>query len=159
ESKKSCGAGKAIDWQAAVHRAQGNEGVAALIKRTPGAIGYVELGLAQRLALPMAVLENKAGAFIRPVSGTGLAGLLEHKMPDSFRDFVPDPAGKDSYPIITYTWLLLYKKYPSADKTSAVKEYADWCLTEGQRFCDALGFVRLPPALAQEVIREIGKIE
>ena len=159
EWKKTRGAGKVIDWHGSAQRAAGNEGVAGLIKRTPGAVGYIEFGLAQRLSLPMAVLENKAGNFIRPVSGTGLSALLEHKMPDNFRDFIPDPAGKDSYPIITYTWMLLYKKYPDAKKAAAIKEFAEWCLTDGQGFCETLGFVRLPPTLAQAVLREIGKIE
>ena len=159
EWKQSHGAGKSIDWKTPAQRAQGNEGVAAFVQRNPGAIGYVEMGLAQRLGLPMAVLQNKVGTFVRPVSGTGLAALLEHKMPDGFRDFMPDPEGKDSYPIITYTWMLLYKKYPNAAKANAVKEYADWCLTEGQRFTEPLGFVRLPPSLVQSVIREIDKIQ
>ncbi len=89
----------------------GNEGVAGRIKLSQGAIGYVEYGIAQRGDLAMAWLENKAGAFIQPHGGSGLATLLNVRMPDNLRVFEPDPDGEDSYPIVTYSWLLLYKTY------------------------------------------------
>ena len=85
----------------------GNEGVAGRIKQSKGAIGYVEYGMAQRGDLAMAWLENKAGAFIPPHGGSGLATLLNITMPENLRAFAPDPDGEDSYQIVTYSWLLL----------------------------------------------------
>jgi phosphate transport system substrate-binding protein len=86
--------------------APGNEGVAGRIKNSKGAIGYVEYGMAQRAGLPMAWLENKAGQFIQPHGDSGLATLLHVAMPENLRVFVPDPDGADSYPMVTFSWLL-----------------------------------------------------
>ena len=65
----------------------GNEGVAGRIKLSKGAIGYVEYGIAQRGDLAMAWLENKAGAFIQPHGGSGLATLLNIHMQDNLQTF------------------------------------------------------------------------
>ena len=91
-----------IAWPGNAMVAPGNEGVAGRIKISKGAIGYVEYGMAQRAGLPMAWLENKAGQFIQPHGGSGLATLLNVDMPENLRVFFPDPDGKDSYPIVTY---------------------------------------------------------
>jgi phosphate transport system substrate-binding protein len=99
-----------------------------------GPIGYVEYGIAQRGDLAMAWLENKAGAFIQPHGGSGLATLLSVTMPENLRVFAPDPDGEDSYPIVTYSWLLLYKTYDNPQKVNALKNYVTWCLTDGQAF-------------------------
>ena len=80
-------------------------------------------------------------------------------MPDNFRVFAPDPPGDRSYPIITYTWILAHKKYGDAKKGEAVKQFLDWCLTDGQRHCETLGYVVLPQALAQRVLQQVHKIQ
>jgi phosphate transport system substrate-binding protein len=125
--------------------APGNEGVAGRIKQSQGAIGYVQYGIAQRAGLAMAWLENKAGQFIQPHGGSGLATLLNAKMPENLRVFFPDPEGPDSYPIVTYSWLLLYKEYGDPQKRAALKRFVQWCLTEGQAFNETLGYLRLAP--------------
>lgn len=139
------GAGSAIKWPGNVMQVNGNEGVAGRIKISKNAIGYVEYGFAARTGLATAWLENKEGQFIRPHGGSGLATLLNAEMPENLRIFFPDPAGKESYPIVTYSWLLLYKKYDDPQKAAALKEYVNWCLTEGQEYNESLGYLRLPP--------------
>lgn len=139
------GTGRLIDWPGAAMSARGNEGVAGRIKVSRGAIGYVEYGMASRAGLAMAWLENRAGQFVRPDGHSGMATLESTAMPDNLRVFFPDPDGKDSYPIVTYSWLLLYKNYNDPLKAAALKRYVMWCLTEGQSFNEALGYVRLAP--------------
>jgi phosphate transport system substrate-binding protein len=85
--------------------------------------------------------------------------LLATPVPDNFRVFAPDPAGDQSYPIVTYTWILAHKHYDDAEKGKAVKAFLEWCLTNGQKECETLGFVRLPTPLAERVLREVRKIE
>jgi phosphate transport system substrate-binding protein len=85
------------------------------------AIGYVEYGIARRAGLSMAWLENKAGQLIQPHGGSGLATLLNIQMPEDFRAFAPDPDGEDSYPIVTYSWLLFYQRYEDQQKVAALK--------------------------------------
>jgi phosphate transport system substrate-binding protein len=152
------GVGSVIAWPSHPMVARGNEGLAGRIKLSQGAIGYVEYGIASRGDLAMAWLENKAGVFIQPHGGSGLATLLNRPMPDTLRVFDPDPDGEDSYPIVTYSWLLLYKTYDNPQKAAALKNYVRWCLTEGQSFNESLGFVRLPPWVVTRAVRAVDSI-
>ena len=121
----------------------GNAGVAGRIKHSLGSIGYLELGFARRLGLRTAWLENKAGRFVRATAESGARGLGSAQLPNNLRLFFPDPDGSDSYPIITLTWVLLYKDYGDAKKAAAVRELFKWCLTEGQASGEELGYMRL----------------
>jgi phosphate transport system substrate-binding protein len=153
------GVGSVIDWPGNAMVAPGNEGVAGRIKQSIGALGYVEYGIAKRAGLAMVWLENKAGQFVPPHGGSGLATLLNTPMPANLRAFFPDPDGADSYPIVTYSWLLLYKKYDDAKKAAALKQYVTWCLTDGQAFNESLGYVRLAPHVVSQAIAAIERIQ
>ena len=72
--------------------------------------------------------------------------------------FFPDPDGKDSYPIVTYSWLLLYKQYDDAQKAAALKQYVKWALTEGQAFNESLGYVRLAPPVVARALQAVESI-
>jgi phosphate transport system substrate-binding protein len=146
------GVGTLIEWPGNAMAARGNEGVAGRLKMSKGSIGYVEYGIARRAGLAMVWLENRAGQFIEPHGGSGLATLLNTPLPENLRVFFPDPDGQDSYPIVTYSWLLLYRQYDDAPKLAALKQFARWCLTTGQEFNESLGFVRLPPPVMARAI-------
>jgi phosphate transport system substrate-binding protein len=100
----------------------------------------------------MAWLENKAGQFIQPRGASGMATLQNVEMPENLRIFVPDPDGQDSYPIVTFSWLLVYKHYDDPHKAAALKQYLKWCLTEGQAFTEALGYIRLAPQVLERTM-------
>jgi len=153
------GVARVIDWPGSTMLAPGNEGVAGRIKMSKGAIGYVEYGMAQRTGLAMAWLENRAGQVIQPHGGSGLATLITIDMPENLRAFFPDPDGQNSYPIVTYSWLLLYKKYDDQHKAAALKQYIKWCLTEGQAFSEALGYVRLAPHVVARAVDALDRIQ
>jgi phosphate transport system substrate-binding protein len=130
--------------------ARGNEGVASHIKISEGAIGYVEYGFAKRLGLPVATLQNKAGQFVAPSEPAGQRALAEASAAtaDDPRMTILDPAGTDAYPIVTYSWLLLYRHYPDSHKSAAIKGFVGWGLTAGQRFAADLGYLPLPEEVA-----------
>jgi phosphate transport system substrate-binding protein len=138
--------GKVVDWPGNAMVARGNEGVASRIKVSEGSIGYMEYGFAKRLGLPMAWLENKAGRFMEPNELSGVATLAKNasKMPENLRLLIPDPDGEDAYPIVTLSWLLLYRNYPDQAKASALKQFVNFGLTEGQHYSRELGYVPLP---------------
>ncbi len=144
EWRKGPGVHKSVSWPRA-SLANGNEGVAGNIARGVGMIGYVHYGTAQRTGLGMAWVENKAGNYIKPSGTSGLDTLLLGKLPPDLRVFMPDPDGKDSYPIVTYSWLLLYGKYDDPKKLDALKDVVRWCLDEGQEYSESLGYLRLSP--------------
>lgn len=158
EWRKVHGVGKTMGWPAHVARENGNEGVAGRISLYPGTIGYVEYGTAKRAGLGMAWLENKAGNYIKPTGTSGLETLLQTKLPANLRVFMPDPDGKDSYPIVTYSWLLLYGKYDDPKKLGALKEMVRWCLDEGQQESESLGYIRLPPHVVSAATHALDSI-
>jgi phosphate transport system substrate-binding protein len=144
------GVNKAPDWPGSPTKSKGNEGVTASLKTTPGSIGYIEFGYAKGAKLSMAALENKAGEFIAPTIESAQAAMAAVEMPDSLIAWMPDPEGKESYPIVTFTWLLLYKEYEEA-KLKAIKDVVEYCLTEGQKSSEKLGYIPLPEAVVTKV--------
>ena len=140
------GVGKVVDWPGNAMVARGNEGVASRIKVSEGSIGYMEYGFAKRLGLPMASLENKSGHFVEPSDSSGTEALAQNsqRMPENLRLLIPDPDGDKSYPILTLSWLLLYKQQPNAERSSAIKQFVSYGLSDGQLHSKELGYVPLP---------------
>ncbi len=153
--KNGPGVGTKVGWPQRVMLANGNEGVASQIQQSTGAIGYVEFGVAKQSGLGMAILQNKAGNFIKPTATSGLDTLIQTKLPANLRVFMPDPDGAESYPIVSYSWLLLYRHYDDSQTLATLKDVVRWCLDEGQQYSESLGYLRLPPrviALASDAI-------
>ncbi len=141
--KSGPGAGKSVNFPAAV-AGKGNAGVTALIKETPGAIGYVEYGYAVQTKMPMALLENKSGKYVKADLTTGKDALASVQLPANLRAWITDPKGAQAYPIVTYTWLLCYKKYKDPKTAATLKSVIQYGLTQGQAFSVDLGYIPLP---------------
>ena len=135
---------------------KGNQGVASLINQTPGTIGYVEYGYAMVTKLKMVTLQNKDGEYVAPTAESGAATLNHLELPENLRAFDFDPAGKDSYPIVTFTWWLCRKQNTNADVASAIREVAKWCLDDGQKLSAELGYIPLPPSVVK---RDLAALE
>lgn len=146
EFAKSVGINNMPSWPVGT-RSKGNEGVTAGILTTPGSIGYIEYGYAVGQQVPMVTLENKAGKFVKPSIESAVASLAAVKLPANLIAFVADPDGDASYPIVTFTWMLFYKKYSDQNKLKAVKDVVDYCLTEGQKSSKELGYIPLPASV------------
>ncbi|MGO9062465.1 MAG: phosphate ABC transporter substrate-binding protein PstS [Candidatus Binataceae bacterium] len=157
EWKNAVGTGKTVNFPVGV-AARGTLGVTALIKRTPGAIGYVEYGYAKQSGVAMAMLENRAGNFVKPELATGRTALASVSLPPNLRAWMPDPPGADSYPIVTYTWLLCYKKYKDPKIAAALKSLLRYCLTGGQAYSAELGYIPLPPEVVKLVTQALDRI-
>jgi phosphate transport system substrate-binding protein len=150
EFKAKIGQGKQVKFPGVAGK--GNDGVAALIKQTPGTIGYVEYGYAQNTKLPMATLQNQAGKFVAPTPDSGSAALAQVPLPANLRAFITDPAGDTSYPIVTYTWWLVHSDYSAKPGVAdAIKALANWCLTDGQKLSPELGYLPLPASVVTKV--------
>jgi phosphate transport system substrate-binding protein len=138
---------------------KGNDGVAALIKQTPGAIGYIEYSYAEQTKLPTAWLQNKDGAFIKATIKSGQAALAGFELPAEMRAWVTDPAGKEAYPIVTYTWLLCRKQYDDEKAAKMLKEVIKYCLMDGQKISEELGYIPLPEKVAATVLKALDNIK
>jgi phosphate transport system substrate-binding protein len=134
-------------------RGKGNPGVAALVARTPGAIGYVEYDYATKNKLKSAEVQNKKGEFVAPSLAGANAALSTVKFPDNYRVFVGDPG--QGYPIVGLTWMMVYKKYPTPAKAEAVKKWINWVLKDGQQYNDDLNYTKIPGNVVNRVLQTV----
>jgi phosphate transport system substrate-binding protein len=156
--KAKLGQGKQVKFPGVAGK--GNDGVAALIKQTPGTIGYVEYGYAQETKLPMATLQNAAGKFVAPTPESGSAALAQVPLPENLRAFITDPTGDTSYPIVTYTWWLVHSDNSAKPGVAdAIKALATWCLTDGQKLSSGLGYLPLPDNVVTKVQAAVATIK
>lgn len=158
---KGPGFGTTVKWPSSdkIVAAPKNDGVTATIRQTPGAIGYIEYGFALLAKVEMAELQNKDGKFIIPTEKSGMAALAEATIPPDMRVWVSDPSGAGAYPIVTYTWMMFYKKYDDPNKVQAIHKLLEYCLTEGQKVSGKLGYIPLPPNVVEIVKKAIPNIQ
>lgn len=152
------GAGKSVTWPVGV-AGKGNEGVTALIKSTPGAIGYVEYGFAANSKLSMAALENHAHNFITPSVESATSTLASVQLPSNLCVSVIDPKGADDYPIVTFTWLLVKKQYADSGKAAALKAFITYGLTQGQLSAPQLGYATLSPEVVSKALVALATVK
>ncbi|MEQ9370801.1 MAG: phosphate ABC transporter substrate-binding protein PstS [Coleofasciculus chthonoplastes F3-SA18-01] len=150
EWEEQVGEGKTVEWPTGVG-AKGNEGVTAQIQQTDGAIGYVEYGYAKNNDLNFAALENQSGNFVTPSDESASKTLEAVTLPENLRAFISDPEGEESYPIVTYTWLLAYKEYENPETAKSLEATIEYMLTEGQEIAPELGYVKLPQNVREKV--------
>lgn len=150
EWKSKVGEGKTVNWPVGVG-GKGNEGVTAQIKQTEGSIGYIEYGYAKQNNISFATLENKAGKFVKYGDDSASKTLAAIKLPENLRAFEPDPEGDDSYPIVSFSWIMAYKTYPEAAKGKAMEAAIEYALTEGQKIAGELGYIPLPQPVIEKV--------
>lgn len=148
EWNSKVGKGSAINWPAGLG-GKGNEGLAGLVKQTPGAVGYIELAYAIQNKMGFAKLQNKSGNFITPtVASTSAAANIT--IPADGKVALTNTEAADGYPISGFTWVLIYKdqKYNnrSLDKATNLVNLLWWNIHEGQQFCEGLNYAPLSPA-------------
>ncbi len=152
------GAATLINWPGASMRGKGNERVAALVQTSVGSVGYVGLEFARRLGLKTALLENKEGRFVQATDESVTAAFASAQLPENLRLFVPDPAGPGSYPIVTFSWVLLYRHYPDPARALALRDIFGWALSDGQTYARQLGYVPLPGAVSEKALAALAAI-
>jgi phosphate transport system substrate-binding protein len=110
-----------------------------------GSIGYVEYWFAQRLGLRMAAAQNKAGSYITPTPNSGELALSGRVATVKALDAsVADPADPGAYPITTYSWMFLYPRYADQAKGKAMRDFAEWTLSQqAQNYGAQLGYLPL----------------
>ena len=150
EWKELVGVNTSVSWPVGIG-GKGNEGVAGLVRQTPGTVGYVELAYARQNNFTVFQLKNKAGNFITPslaattAAAAGSAALLGK---DVRSPIVNSPA-PDAYPISGLTYLLVYQDQKDATKAKALANFIEWCMTEGQAAAEGLDYAPLPPQVVQ----------
>jgi len=152
EWKSKVGTNTSVNWPVGLG-GKGNEGVTGLVKETPDAIGYIELIYAIQNKIPYGKVQNAAGKFLKAdLAGvTAAASGAVKDMPADFRVSITNSPGPASYPISSFTWLLIPAQIPDAAKKSAVTDFLKWMLTDGQNYNESLSYAKLPaPVIAKE---------
>jgi phosphate transport system permease protein/phosphate transport system substrate-binding protein len=157
--KDQVGKGKSVEWPVGIG-APGNEGVANAIKGTPNTIGYVELNYALTTNTPFAFIENKEGNFIEASINSTRAAVQSYATSLPNGDGVwtdvtlVNAAGAESYPIASFSYLLLNKELstnPNLDqaKAKALVDFISWAITDGQKVGESLDYVPLPDGVVK----------
>ena len=160
EWKMKVGANTSVNWPVGLG-GKGNEGVAGLVKQTPGAIGYVELIYAVQNKMGYGLMKNAAGNYVKAdfMSVSDAAAGAASQMPADFRVSITNAPGKNAYPISTFTWLLIPEKIDNAQKKTAVSEFLKWMMTSGQAECSGLSYAPLPKPVVDKEQKQIALIK
>ncbi|MBZ9713528.1 phosphate ABC transporter substrate-binding protein PstS [Deinococcus multiflagellatus] len=161
EWKSKVGVGNALQWPVGTG-ARGNDGVAGIVKSTPGAIGYVELVYAKQNKLPFGSLQNRAGKFVVADNGPAAAAALGVVIPADTRVSLTNSANPEAYPIASFTYVIFYQEQKYAGRTQAqakaLKDLLLWMISTGQGFNEGLDYAKLPTNAANKAKSIIGKM-
>jgi phosphate transport system substrate-binding protein len=160
EWKTKVGKGTSPNWPVGLG-GKGNEGVTGTVKNTPNSIGYVELIYAEANKIPYGDVKNSDGVFVKAslAAVSSAAAGAAKDMPDDFRVSITNAPGKASYPISTFTWLLIPEKFTDASKRDALKGFLKWALSDGQNYAEALSYAKLPKEVVTKEVKVIDKIQ
>ncbi len=156
-SEWTLGTGKSVKWPAGVG-GKGNSGVAAVIRQTPGAIGYLNQSYVKG-NVKAASLQNLSGEFLKPTTQSGSISLNGINLDQNLAGNNPNPTVRGAYPIATLTWILAYET-GNGSKTNAIKEALNYLLSDkAQDKAPSLGFVPLKGDIlskARDAVNRIG---
>ena len=111
----------------------------------------MELVYALANKLPYASVQNSAGQFVDPTlaSVTAAAASARLDRNSDFRVSITNAPGGTSYPIASFTWLLVKADDPNPTKAKQIRDFLTWMVTpEAQKMAGALGYAPLPPDVA-----------
>jgi phosphate transport system substrate-binding protein len=151
---KNVGKGAAVKWPAASSiGGRGNEGVAALVSRTRGSIGYVEYAYAKKNNIAVMALQNKNGKFVMPgddTFGAAAAGADWFSVPGMGLSIVNQP-GDNAYPVATASFILMYKEPSNKAEAAEALKFFDWSFKNGKQMASDLDYVPLPDVLTNQI--------
>jgi phosphate transport system substrate-binding protein len=156
------GRGKDVQWPIGLG-GKGNEGVTAQVKQVVGSIGYIELAYAKANNLATASMKNAEGQFVAPSveSATAAAASKTANLSPKtdYRISMVNAPGAASYPISSFTWILVYLNQTDADKSKKLLDFLGWALTKGQTMASALEYAPLPPKMAESVLERLKTVK
>jgi phosphate transport system substrate-binding protein len=156
--KSGPGTGASPSWPRGIG-AKGNEGVAGMVRQTPGAVGYVELIYALQNKIQTGLVRNPAGVFVRPTIDSVTAAAASMKqMPADYRVSITNAPGKDAYPISSFTWLLIPNPAVDSAKGNIIKDFLSWML-DHESEATTLNYAPLPTAVAAKVKGTVSQLK
>ena len=154
------GKNTSVKWPTGIGAVK-SEGVSGMVRQTPGAFGYVELTYALSNKIEYGTVKNAAGKFLlgSPDGATAAAAALAKTMPSDYRVSITNAPGAASYPISSFTWLLIPTQFADTAKGAAVKDFLTWMLAHGESEASGLDYAPLPAQVQTMVKKTIATIK
>ncbi|HSK02941.1 MAG TPA: phosphate ABC transporter substrate-binding protein PstS [Kofleriaceae bacterium] len=153
------GSGSTVEWPGDTQAGNGNNGVAGIVKKTSGAIGYVDLSDAVENKLVYAAIKNAAGKYVLPDAASVTAAADGIVIDDKLLFSALNARGDAAYPITAQSWCVVYAKQTDRAKGNALKTWFKFLLTDGQELLPAIHFAPVPKALQDKALAQIEKIQ
>lgn len=157
---KTIGRGKKVDWPAGIGVA-GNAGVAEMVLKIPGSVGYVSLNYAERRGLAAAAMKNRSGHYVKPTQES-VSMAAQVPIPEDCRLLITDTPAANGYPISAFTYLLVYQEQAYDNRTrrkaEALVDFLTWILDDGQAYTKPLHYAPLPPAALNQARKAVRSI-
>ncbi|MGF6534340.1 MULTISPECIES: phosphate ABC transporter substrate-binding protein PstS [Paraburkholderia] len=148
--KSKVGEGATVSWPTGTG-GKGNDGVAAFVQRLPGAIGYVEWAYAKQNKMVFVDMKNAAGTVVEPKTETFKAAAAGADWSKSFYQILTNEPGKDAWPIVGATFVLLHTTQDKAPQGTETLKFFDWAFKNGSGAADSLDYISLPESVVTEI--------
>jgi phosphate transport system substrate-binding protein len=152
------GSGSSPNWPTGVG-GKGNEGVAGLVRQMEGSIGYVELLYALQNKITFGEVKNADGNWVRASIAGVTAAAATTKIPADYRVSITNAPGANSYPIASFTYLLIPVKTQDAAKKKVLIDLLSWIVKSGEPEASGLSYAPLPPSLAEKVLQTVYSLQ
>ena len=151
EFEKAPGRGTTLNWPPENKiGAKGNEGVAAVVQKTPGTIGYVELIYAESNKIAFGDVQNAAGKTVHAtMEGVTAAAAGMKSPPADLRMSITNADGEAAYPASAFVYVLVYKNQTDTSKGKAAVDFLKWAITDGQKLAGDLHYAALPERIVK----------
>lgn len=158
---KQVGPGKAVNWPVGLG-GKGNEGVAGLLEKTPGSVGYIEFVYAVQNKITVAQIKNKSGVFVKP-SLESVANAAAISLPEDTKISLTNTEAKNGYPISGFSWILLYADQKYGDhsevKAKELVKLVTWMIHDGQAYNKELQYASLPKDAVKKAEKILASIK
>jgi len=154
------GKGTSVKWPAGIGQ-KGNEGIAGMVRQSPYSFGYVELIYAVTNKMQYGLVRNASGKFVKASTDgvTAAAAAAAKAIPNDYRVSITNAPGADSYPISSFTWLLIPVQSKDAAKGKALQDFLTWMLDKGESEAAGLSYAPLPKQVQDKVRLTIKQIK
>ncbi len=154
------GKNTSVKWPTGIGQ-KGNEGISGMVRQSPYSFGYVELIYATQNKMAYGAVKNSSGKFLKATTDgvTAAAAAAAKTMPADYRVSITNAPGATSYPISSFTWLLIPTHSTDATKAKAISEFIGWMLDHGEAEAAALTYAPLPQPVQDMVRKSIAQIK
>lgn len=160
EWQSRVGRSTSVKWPTGIGQ-KGNEGVAGMVRQSPYSFGYVELIYALQNKMSFGSVRNSAGKFVKasPEGVTEAAANSAKSMPADFRVSITNAPGAGSYPISSFTWLLIPQHSSDPSKARVLADFLGWMLDHGESEASSMAYAPLPKPVQDAVRKTISQIK